>query len=170
MEDILTIVNGKDKIMGWGEKSQIEYLDMSFRCVHILAILPDKTIILPKFSMSKKKFPNMVTSSAIGHVKRNENYKTAAKRCLWECLGIKKEDLKEIGNFSVDYKGNTVFHRVFSVQIVSENEIDLNPLEFQNYEKKTVETIKKEIKKGGYEYTISFKKSIEFIKEKKSWY
>ncbi|MFA5382530.1 MAG: NUDIX domain-containing protein [Candidatus Micrarchaeia archaeon] len=167
MDDSLIIVDRKNEIMGWGGKSEIELLDMSFRCVHILVFLPDKRIVLPRFSMNKVKFPNMIHSSATGYVKRYEEYTDAAKRALWECLGIKKEELKEVGSFKIEYKKCLVFHKVYTTEIKNEKEITLNPLEFQNYEKKDIESIIEDLEKNRHKYTNSFLKSFEFIKKEK---
>ncbi|MCC7552254.1 hypothetical protein KO317_01140 [Candidatus Micrarchaeota archaeon] len=167
MEEELTIVNNKNTVIGWGRKEEIEYLDMSFRCVNIIVFLKEDTLILPRFSMNKKKFPNRLTSSAVGHVNKYESYENAAKRCLWGCLGIKTEILKDIGEFSIIYGKSIIFHKIYSIQLNHEDKIILNPLEFQGYEKKSISQIEKEISKGGYEYTQSFIKSFEFIKREK---
>lgn len=167
MEDELAIVNRENRIIGWGRKDEIEYLNMSFRCVHIIVFLKNEMIVLPRFSMNKKKFPNMLTSSSIGHINRYEDYENAAKRALWECLGLKNNLLKNIGEFEIVYEKSLVFHKVYSTELDDEKKIVLNPMEFQGYEKKSIYTIEKELSKGGYEYTNSFKNSFSFVKREK---
>ncbi len=166
MEDNLIIVNNKNIQMGWGRKEEIEYLNMSFRCVHVLVFIDDK-LILPKFSMNKRKFPNMVTSSAVGHVKKYEDNESAAKRCLWECLGIKKEILKDIGEFNLNYGKSIVFHKVYSTTVKSEKEIEINPIEFQGYTLKSIKEIEGVIKNSS-EFMESFKKSFSCLKREKN--
>lgn len=69
-------------------------------------------ILLQKRASAKKSYPNCWDNSAAGYVDAGESYMEAAKRELYEELGIINLDLEELGYyFAESCDGNYKFKR-----------------------------------------------------------
>jgi isopentenyldiphosphate isomerase len=56
-------------------------------------------VLLQKRSLNNQLYPGRWDNSAAGHVDDGEDYLTAAKRELFEEIGIKTDDLVEVGKY-----------------------------------------------------------------------
>lgn len=110
----MDIVNDQNKVIGVISKRLIYKKNHNHRIVHVLVVDPKTGKILVQKRASKKDFmPDTYCTSAGGHVKAGENYLSAAKRELFEELGI-KEKLVKISSFALEEDGHKKFIRLFS--------------------------------------------------------
>ncbi|MFZ2587560.1 MAG: NUDIX domain-containing protein [Alphaproteobacteria bacterium] len=94
-DSLLDIVNDNDEIIGQRLRSEIHRDGLLHREVHVWVLTPENEIIFQKRSATKDTFPNLLTSTAGGHVEQGQAYLNAALAELDEECGIvaKPEDL-----------------------------------------------------------------------------
>jgi len=91
-EDILDIVDEKDRIVGQLSRSLLHARGLRHRAVHVIVCNADGEIFVQKRSQSKDTWPGAWDSSCSGHVDAGESYGAAALRELEEELGWRPEE------------------------------------------------------------------------------
>ena len=87
-DELLEVVDARDRVLGTKPRWLIHQEGLMHRAVHVLVFDLAGRIYLQKRSAQKDTHPLKWTSSACGHVDPEEPYDQAAKRELWEELGI----------------------------------------------------------------------------------
>ncbi len=90
-QDLVTVVNEKDEVLNHLPRSQAHKKGLLHRTIGVIILNDQGQILLQKRVKNKDTFPDMYTVSASGHVDFGESYEQAAKREIWEELGIKGE-------------------------------------------------------------------------------
>lgn len=99
--DILVqIVDKNDHVVRRGDQHQARLHGWTVRIARIM--VEDESgenILLQKRSLNNPLYPGRWDNSAAGHVDDGEDYLTAAKRELFEEIGIKTDHLIEVGKY-----------------------------------------------------------------------
>lgn len=119
------------------------------RVVRIMVEDGKGNILLQKRSKHMLRWPNCWDNSAAGHVDAGEDYLTAAKRELFEEIGIQTDKLEEIGAYFTDamYKDSILkrFNKVYKI-IVEETPKNLQKEEVSEVEWFSLDDVRKLIK------------------------
>ena len=92
MEEILDVINAKNVVIAQVTQEEVYNRKLNHRIVHIFVIHPSEDrVYLQKRSESKSFLPGYYCTSAGGHVKSGESYLEAAKRELYEEIGLKTQ-------------------------------------------------------------------------------
>lgn len=115
-EECLDIVDENDKIVGKDTRDNIyrKELDHNVRVINIFVFNSEGKLLLPKRSMDRRIFPGCFDFSCGEHVMSGEDYYQAAKRGLEEELGIKNEELIELGKLT-QKDGVSCFMKVYKL-------------------------------------------------------
>ena len=105
----IDIVDDNNKVIGTSKKDSNHH----FRSVHIWVFSKNGELLLSKRPKEIKRFPNMTTSSAGGHLDSGETYKQGAARELKEELGI-STNLTFCCTFVWKKGKQKVFHELYS--------------------------------------------------------
>src|SRR3546814_170713 len=95
----IQIVDENDEPVGSATIFEARENGLIHRIARIMAENPDTGEILLQKRTSGISWPNCWDNSAAGHVDVGENYLTAAKRELFEEIGIETDSLQEIGRY-----------------------------------------------------------------------
>ena len=95
MNNLITIVNELDKVIGFGDYNYIHSRGILHRFVSIF-LLDAKRRFLIQRRANTKYHPNLLSESTSAHVLRNEDYLDTANRKLKEELGLEHITLHEI--------------------------------------------------------------------------
>lgn len=122
-------------------------------------------IILQKIA-AHKRWGGLWSYSAAGHVDAGEDYITAAKRELFEEMGIDAKIEREIAAFSIIRNGITVaFHHVFLVH--SDAKITPDPSEVAEIREISLTDLKDEIKHHPEQFLDAFVTAVKKWQDKK---
>ncbi len=96
----IQIVDKDDNVIGAMPMKEAHKRGAIHRVARIMVENPkNKKILLQKRSQNMARWPNCWDNSAAGHVDEGEDYPVAAKRELSEEIGIKTNNLTEIGSY-----------------------------------------------------------------------
>lgn len=87
-EEMLPIVDERDRVIGTAPRSQVHAQNLRHRAVHLLLFDPQGRVYLQRRSANKDTFPLMWAASASGHVDPHESYDQAVVRETQEELGL----------------------------------------------------------------------------------
>lgn len=99
-EKLVQIVDEKDHVVRTGDQQEARLHGWTVRIARIM--VEDEAgnnVLLQKRSLNNPLYPDRWDNSAAGHVDDGEDYLTAAKRELFEEIGIKTNDLVEVGKY-----------------------------------------------------------------------
>ncbi len=120
MKERIQIVDENDQPLGYATREEAWAKKLRHRFVRIIVTNEDGEVLIQKRSPLKKKYPNVWTDAATGHVDYGETYEIAAPRELQEEIGVVAE-LKFLGKFYTedisDGKATLAFHGVFQATI-----------------------------------------------------
>lgn len=152
----IQIVDENDKPINQASIIEAHEKGLIHRVVRIMVEDGKGNILLQKRSKHMLRWPNCWDNSAAGHVDASEDYLTAAKRELFEEIGIKAHQLVEMGTYYTDtkYQGYILrrFNRVYRVYI-EETPTQLDPNEVKEVEWFTLDEVKSLIKDVPIEVT-----------------
>ena len=127
-DEILSVVNENDEIIGKRSRRDIHRLGLLHRAVHIFIFNKQKQLFLQLRSMSKDTHPGLWDSSAAGHVDDGEDYDDCAVREIAEELGIRLlETPEELVKIQPCEKTGMEFIRVY--RVFHNGPFQLNPEE-----------------------------------------
>lgn len=123
----LDIVDKKDHVVGKDLKSNKAKKEFISRNVAVFVINKQGKLLITKRASNKKTFPDRFDLGACGNVSSGETYIQAAKRELFEELGIKSK-LKFLGKFyyESDHKGNKLKYFTSVFLTITDKKITLN--------------------------------------------
>lgn len=108
---LFIVVNEQDDIVGYTSRFECHHNPhIIHRAVDVILFNDKKEILLQKRSSNKDTFPGYYTVSASGHVDKGETYLTAARREIYEELGIKEVNtiqLKKIAKYILRFPYET---------------------------------------------------------------
>jgi isopentenyl-diphosphate Delta-isomerase len=99
-DEIVDLVDEFDNIIGEGLKSDCHKKGLGHRAASILVFNKEGKLLVQKRAPNMPR-PNLLCSSASGHLQKGDSYEEGAKRELKEELGIEC-NLKLIGKFIMD--------------------------------------------------------------------
>ena len=158
MEEVV-LVNVNDQPIGYMEKQEAHLKGLLHRAFSVFIFNNNKELLLQKRAVSKYHSGGLWTNTCCSHPRKNETVLSAAKRRLFEEMGIKC-DLKF--KFSFIYKAkldNNLFEHEFDHVFFgySNTKPDINREEVDSYCYKSIEKIQKEIINQPDQYTEWFK-------------
>lgn len=116
-QELFHLVDENDKQLGFVSRSQAHCDPTKIhRSVCVIVHNSKKQILFQKRSQSKDTFPGFWTLSVTGHVSQNETYLQAAKRELFEELGI-KSDLRFVKKTLLNLPSETEFCSIYKTAI-----------------------------------------------------
>ena len=116
--EIIDIVDDNNNIIGQKSRAEAHKLNLKHRSAHIVLINNQNQIFLQLRAKNKKQFPNKWDISAAGHLDSKETYLQAAKRELFEELGINipENKFEKIGAVPASKDNGFEFVEVFLVK------------------------------------------------------
>lgn len=158
MEEVV-LVNVNDQPIGYMEKQEAHLKGLLHRAFSVFIFNNNNELLLQKRAVNKYHSGGLWTNTCCSHPRKNEIVLSAAKRRLFEEMGIKC-DLKF--KFSFIYKAkldNNLFeHELDHVFFGYTNtKPDINKEEVDSYCYKSIEKIQKEIINQPDQYTEWFK-------------
>ncbi len=146
----IQIVDEHDKPVGGEDMFVAQEKGLIHRIVRIMVEDREGRVLLQKRSKKMKRWPGCWDNSAAGHVDAGEDYDTAAKRELFEEIGIKRSSLEELGTYFTDRPLDNLphlrrFNRVYKV-IADKTEIVIDEDEVAEVRWFTLGQIKQLIK------------------------
>ncbi len=164
MREVIDVINEKNEVINTVEYEEIYEKKLSHRIAHIFVINSDTNeIYFQKRAETKSFLPGYYCTSAGGHVSAGESYLEAAKRELYEEIGL-KTTLDKIGSFvfeSDDHKRYIELFLTYANDGFSFNDGEVASGEFLSLEK-AQELINADVKihpqlKACFEYYIDNK-------------
>ncbi len=125
--DLIQIVDANDLPTGNETIEKARKRGLIHRIVRVMVEDTSGEKILLQKRTAKLLWPNCWDNSAAGHVDANEDYLTAAKRELFEEIGIKTDKLQELGTYFTDQKyQNNILKRFNRVYHLVKDNVDEN--------------------------------------------
>lgn len=132
MPERLQVVDENNNPVGLATREEAWEKGLILRNVNIILRDPDGNILLQLRSLNKTENPGKWTWAASGHVDEGDDYVTAARRELFEEIGI-EADLEQIGIERFDYDDVSgvqhYFTAAFSGKISRDTVLKLDPSE-----------------------------------------
>lgn len=104
LSDLVDIVDEHDQVIGTVSIQKAREKGSIHRIARVMVESNSGKKILLQKRTAKLLWPHCWDNSAAGHVDAGEDYLTAAKRELFEEIGIATENLEEIGKYSTDQR------------------------------------------------------------------
>jgi len=102
-DELLDVVNEKDETLGRELRSAVHARGLLHRGVHIFLATPDGRLLVQKRGRNQDTYPLALDCSVSEHVKAGEGYLKAARRGLWEELGLEAVPLRALVKFKMEY-------------------------------------------------------------------
>ena len=168
MEEEVVLVDEKDQVLGYLDKLEAHKKGLLHRAISVIVYNSKGEMLIQQRSLKKYHWAGIWSNTCCSHPRKNETFKQAAERRLFEELGFKTE-LKEEFNFIykaldkpsglTEYEYDTVFTGVYDkpfefnkneIQSVDwvlpaklEHDIDTNPDKYSFWFKIILEELKK---------------------------
>jgi len=114
MDEIVTIVDRMNKIVGSAPRSRMRSERLTHRATYLLVISDSGELFVQKRTLSKDVYPGFYDPATGGVVLKDESYESAAARELKEELGIVGVPIEFHGDFFFEDQFCSVWGRVFS--------------------------------------------------------
>ncbi len=88
-EELVDLIDNKDRVVGTATLGECLDRGLLHRAVDIIVRRTDGTVLLQRRSEKDLWQPGLWTLSSTGHVRKGEGYAIAARRELWEELGLR---------------------------------------------------------------------------------
>lgn len=121
--ETLTVVDEQDNILGYSTKEDILRRGLNYRCIQVFLFNGKEQLLVCRRPEAKKKFAGQFAASAMGHVRRGEDYEDAAVREMKQELGVNVR-LRKAAKFSVMDGQNKVFQEIWFGSVSEEIEPD----------------------------------------------
>jgi len=112
MPDQLTVVDDEDKLIGYSLKEDILRRGLNYRCVQLFLFNAKEELLICRRPEAKKKFAGQFAASAMGHVRKGEDYEQAALREMKQELGVAVR-IRKATKFAVVDGKNKVFQEIW---------------------------------------------------------
>lgn len=162
----ITIVDENDQIIGSEDQKVAEEKGNIFRLVRIFVTNSKGQILLQRRSPTKRIQPNKWDQSAGGHVDEGEDYLTAARREVFEELGIENPDLEEITKYYKESMVHGLNHKKFNMvyKMIYDGEIIFKEDEIAEVKWFTRQELDELVKTNPDNFTLGFLDSYEILK------
>ena len=121
--ETLTVVDQNDQVLGFSTKEDILRRGLNYRCVQVFLFNAKEQLLICRRPAEKKKFAGQFAASAMGHVRRGEDYEQAAQREMKQELGVDVR-IRKAAKFSLMDKQNRVFQEIWHGALSEEIEPD----------------------------------------------
>ena len=113
-EELLDVVDVDDNVVRRASRGEIHRRGWLHRAVHLFVFNSAGEVYVQRRSSSKDRFPQLLDSSAAGHVDPGESYENAALRELGEELGIeaKLQEVFRVSASDITDNEHVVLYRV----------------------------------------------------------
>ena len=160
----ILIVDKDDNPIGEAGLYEAHEKGLIHRIVRIMVEDGKGNILLQKRSAQMKRWPHCWDNSVAGHVDSGEDYDVAAKRELFEELGIKNLRLTELGTYFTDKPLDNInlkrFNRVYKVKVSKTPKV-IDPDEVDEVKWFSIDGAKKLIRDSENKVTYGLKDVIE---------
>jgi isopentenyl-diphosphate Delta-isomerase len=153
-DEIYSIVDENDRIIGQASRKHIHQNKLLHRSVHILVFNSRKELFLQKRALCKDENPGLWDTSSAGHVDAGESYDDCAHRELWEELHLKAA-LKPSMKISACQATYGEHVRVYTC--VTDDAIQINPDEISEGAFFDLGQIQEKMSINPAQFTSSFK-------------
>ena len=123
-DSLIQIVNESDIPQGASTISEAQKQGLIHRIARVMVEDPAGNILLQKRQSDRSLYPNCWDNSAAGHVDEGEDYDTAAKREMFEEIGLKDVEIKELGYYQTNgsFEGRKLnrFNKAYKVVVPSD--------------------------------------------------
>lgn len=162
VDEIVDLIDEQDNIIGEELKSECHKKGLWHRAASIFVFNKKGKLLVQKRSPNMPR-PNLLCSSASGHLQKGDSYEEGAKRELKEELGIVCK-LKLIGEFTMDVsypdgKIDKEHYALFSCDYDGEFEIQKEELSLIKFF--SIEELKQMIKKNKDQFTPGFRQEFQ---------
>lgn len=115
-DEMFDVVDDQDQVLHQMPRSVVHAQKLLHRAANVFVFSSSNELLLQFRSAQKDEYPQCYTSSASGHLSAGEDYPEAAKREMWEEIGIDTplERLKKFPGNSKNAFEHTVLYRTFS--------------------------------------------------------
>ena len=170
-KEMITIVNGKDEIIGLEEKSKCHSINGILHRGFLVMVFNDKNqLLLARRSQEKKLWPNFWDGSIASHLHENETYEEATKRRLREELGVEC-NTKYLFKFhyNLTYKNVGSENEICAILFAKCNDnLSVNSEEISDWKFISIEQLKNDIKESD-KYTPWLLITLKKIESEKLW-
>ena len=150
------IVDERDKVIGTASRLQCHRSpNLIHRSVHIFVFNSQKQLFVQKRGENTDMHPNLLCSSAAGHVTAGDDYGKTAFRELKEELGIEPEMVVPVFEIKLNDGKQTEFVTLFFCY--HNGKVEPNTKELGGGEFRNIKDIKENIEANGDEFTPFFK-------------
>jgi isopentenyl-diphosphate delta-isomerase len=122
VDQLIDQVNELDEPIGVISRRDALRPGMGFRVVHIFAQNRDNQILLEHLSAKAERSPLRWGSSVAGYLHAGETYSTAARRRLYEELGL-STPLQKLGATRMNDQGATKFIELFTTRVTHGSDV-----------------------------------------------
>lgn len=113
MTEYLDVLDDEGNVVGQASQEEVYEKKHSHRIVHVMVVNPQtRAIYLQQRAETKSFLPGYFCTSAGGHVHAGETYEQAAKRELYEEIGL-KTPVREVHRFVFESDGHKRFIALF---------------------------------------------------------
>jgi isopentenyldiphosphate isomerase len=130
-DELLDVVNEQDAVVDQAMRSAIHKRGMWHRGVHVILFTHAGKILIQVRSRERAHYPSLWDCSVSEHVKAGEDYQAAARRGLWEELGLEGVDLRPIVRFRMNYGPNDNEISTLYKGMVDPAEVRFDPVEIE---------------------------------------
>ncbi len=167
--NLLILVNKKDKVLGYKEKRKCHLgSGLTHRAFSIFIFNDKNEILIQKRAKGKMLWPGFWANACCSHPRKSESYKKSAKRRLKEEMGI-DANLRPVFKFyyQAKYKNIGSENELCSVLVgkCDENEINSNPEEVEEWKWVSIKELKEDMKNNPDIYAPWFKIEMKRIEE-----
>lgn len=169
-KDEYDLVNEQDEVLRQGTYEDARREGLFTRSVHILLADPRGRFMLCKRAASKKTYPNLVTSSAGGHVEKGETFEQAAYRELKEELEVRVR-LFDVGRFDVITEQERTIHHLFvgSLDTEAMRTSSTDPTEVASHAFVSLQKAASDALRRPKKYAPPFRQAIELLARPKTY-
>ena len=162
VDEIVDVVNREDIIIGESFKYECHKNGLWHRAASIFVFNKEGKLLIQKRAANVPR-PNLLCSSASGHLQKGDSYGEGAKRELEEELGISCE-IKLVGKFTMevlypDGKIDKEHYALFSCDY--DGEFNIQEGELANINFFSIDELKEMINKNPYQFTPGFRQEFQ---------
>lgn len=161
-DEVFDVVDEQDRVIGRATRAEVHRNPgLIHRAVHVLVFRPDGRLLLQLRSKGKDVDPGLWDTSVGGHVDAGEDYLTAARRELFEELGIEGVELEFL--YDLRYRSERESEAIRSFRLVWPGPVRPHPVEIAEVRDWTRDEIEAAI--GGGKLTRNFEQEWRRFKE-----
>jgi isopentenyl-diphosphate delta-isomerase len=113
---VIDAVNEADAVVGQISRRDVFNSHANFRVVHIFVFNSRHDLLLQRLALTKLRHAGYWGSSVAGYLHADEEYGEAARRRIFEELGIDQPGLELVGKTVMDDEGSRKFIEVFTTR------------------------------------------------------